>query len=168
MLFKNEKEWNRWRDRLDTNSELRATWQKLMDFVSEIVEKLRRLLAEGSFSKATREKVNKDIAELKRFKDLYTEAYKQTRDAVAERTKKQNVDTNSAKSLEFKTNEDYNGNIRHSLKWRTHLNKTQYKQLEKWIRQAGNPELTEKICLLYTAINLLFCMKEKAKKQGQN
>jgi len=116
MLFKDEKEWNRWRDRLDTNSELRTAWQKLMDFVSEIIEKLRRLLAEGSFSKATREKVNREIAELNRFRGLYTDAYKATRDAVAERTKKQNVNTNSTKTLEFKTNEVYNGNISHSLK----------------------------------------------------
>ena len=86
-LFRNEKAWNKWRERLDTNPELRSAWQKLCDFVSEIIEKLRRLLAEGSFSKATREKVNKDIADMKRMLDLYGKAYVATRDAVAERTK---------------------------------------------------------------------------------
>lgn len=86
-LFRNEKAWNKWRERLDTNPELRSAWQKLCDFVSEIIEKLRRLLAEKSFSKATREKVNKDIADMKRMLDLYGKAYVATRDAVAEKTK---------------------------------------------------------------------------------
>ena len=52
------------------------------------------------------------------------------------------ADTNSSKNLEIKINEEYNGNVNYSLKWRTDLNRTQYKQVEKWIHQAGNPETT--------------------------
>ena len=49
---------------------------------------------------------------------------------------------NSSKNLEIKMNEEYNGNTKHSLKWRTDLNKSEYAQVEKWIRKAGNPEAT--------------------------
>ena len=93
MLFRNEKEWNRWRERLDANPELRTAWQKLMDAVLEIIEKIRRLLAEGSFSKEARAKVNKDLADLERFRSLYADAYIATRDAVAEKTNKQSAET---------------------------------------------------------------------------
>lgn len=86
-LWRNEKSWNRWRERLDSNPELRSGWQKLMDFITELMEKVRRLLKEGSFSKEARAKVNKDLAELERFRNLYGDAYKATRDAVQERAK---------------------------------------------------------------------------------
>ena len=49
-------------------------------------------------------------------------------------------DTNSSKNLEIKTNEEYNGNKRYSLKWKTDLSPTQIKQVEKWLRQEGNPD----------------------------
>ena len=105
MLFTDEKAWNKWRERLDSNSELRTAWQKFMDVVSEIIEKIKRLLKEGSFSKEARAKVNKDLATLERFKGLYTEAYKATRDAVVEKTKSQgekaqkNTDTKDGKDF---------------------------------------------------------------------
>ncbi len=111
MLFRDEKAWNRWRERLDANPELRTAWQKLCDYVSEIIEKLRRLLAEGSFSKATREKVNKDLADLERFRGLYGEAYKATRDAVAERTKAvQNAETTTESKSEAVASENTSSN----------------------------------------------------------
>ena len=92
-LFKDEKQWLKWRERLDTDSKLRQAWYKLMDIVSDIIEKIERLLAEKSFSKETRAKVNKEMAELKRLKGLYTDAYVATRDAVAEKTNNQNTET---------------------------------------------------------------------------
>ena len=92
-LFKDEKQWLKWRERLDTDSKLRQAWYKLMDIVSEIIAKIERLLEEKSFSKETRAKVNKEMAELKRLKGLYTDAYVATRDAVAEKTNNQNTET---------------------------------------------------------------------------
>lgn len=92
-LFRNEKEWLRWRAKLDTDSKLRQAWYKLMDVVSEIIWKIERLLAEKSFSKETREKVNKELAELKRLKGLYTDAYIATKDAVAEKTNNKSTET---------------------------------------------------------------------------
>ena len=82
------------------------------------------------------------LKELERIKELYAKAYLATKDAVAERAKEQSADTKSSKNLEIKINEEYNGSTSYSLKWRTDLNRTQYAQVEKWIRQAGNPEST--------------------------
>lgn len=94
-LFKDEKQWLKWRERLDADPELRTAWQKLGDAIAKIIEKIRRLLAEGSFSKETRAKVNKDLETLERFRNLYGEAYKATRDAVAEKTNEVKAKTES-------------------------------------------------------------------------
>ncbi len=48
----------------------------------------------------------------------------------------------SSKNLEIKTNEVYNKNIRHSLKWHTDLTKTQIKEVVKRLRQIGSSEAT--------------------------
>ena len=58
------------------------------------------------------------------------------------KAKGKNAATNSTNNLEIKINEEYNGSKDHSLKWRTDLNRTEYAQVEKWIRRAGNPEYT--------------------------
>ena len=50
----------------------------------------------------------------------------------------QSADTKSAKNLEIKINEEYNGSVSHSLKWHTDLNQAQLKQVEKWIGQVVN------------------------------
>ncbi len=141
-IFGSARAFNRWYAEISGNQQARTAWQKIVDYIFEIIDDIKRALSQAKLSKAERAEAN---AQLERIKELYANAYKAAENAVTEKRQaqtKQNSDINSAKNLEIKTNEEYNENINYSLYWRTDLNRTQYKQVEKWIRQAGNPETT--------------------------
>lgn len=58
--------------------------------------------------------------------------------------RKSDNNINSSENVEIRTSESYNENINRSLKgyWHTDLNRAQIKEVEKELRQIGNPEST--------------------------
>lgn len=119
-----------------TNVKAKQGLTKWIECIKEIIAKISDFLAGKNVKESAEIR-----AEITRLRDMFeTGLAKAVENAKAAQSK--GIDTKSSKNLEIKTNEDYNGNINHSLKWRTDLNKTQYNQVEKWIRQAGNPEAT--------------------------
>ena len=115
-IFSSEEEFNAWRAELDTNAQVKTAWQKFMDFLVELIEDVKRIVANRKLSKEARAEAKAELTELECIKELYAEAYKATRDAVNERAKEKSAETNFDKNLEFKINEEYNGSASHSLK----------------------------------------------------
>ena len=111
---------------------------KYIEYLKDIIRKIRDFVV-GKTGK-TKAEGQAALDEVTRLCEMFETAVAK----AVENTKAQSkaTDTKSTKNLEIKINQEYNGNINHSMKWHTDLSTTQIKQVEKWIRQAGNPEAT--------------------------
>ena len=108
-IFSSPEEFNNWRAEIDGNVQVKSAWQKFVDFIAELIEDIKRVIAEAKMSKEARSEARKELAELERIKELYAEAYLSTKEAVAERTKEvqgkqaqKNTDTNGGVSFDLK------------------------------------------------------------------
>lgn len=160
-IFASAEAYNEWRAKLETNPRAKSAWQKFLQIIKEVLEDI---WASITNSKMSLEAKRQAQTELELFTDAYRGAIKVADARVQAIESQKNTETSSevtdlpvankskvaketptksAEGLENKMNEDYNSNANYSLKdWRTDLNRTEYKQVEKWIRQAGNPEAT--------------------------
>ena len=124
-IFDSAESFNAWYSEMSTNQQVKTAWQKFMDFISKVIEDIKRTWSQRNMTAEEKAQANRTLKELERIKELYTNAYKAAENAVAERANAQNegsIKTNSAKNLEIKTNEEYNGNINHSLKKKSGYN----------------------------------------------
>lgn len=101
-IFASPEEFNTWRAELDNNAQVKTAWQRFMDFLYELIEDIRRVIANRKLSKEARAEAKAELAELERIKELYAEAYKATRDAVAERAKAKSAETKAETTTEAK------------------------------------------------------------------
>ena len=124
------------RKKIDANPQMKSNWQKLVEVIKEILEDIWAAITR---SKLSLEQKRQAQAEIGRVEQLFMDAYKGAMREADTRA----IEKKFSNNLEIKTNEEYNGNKQYSVNWHTDLNKTQYAQLEKWIRQAGYPESTK-------------------------
>ena len=121
-----------------TDTKAKQGLRKYIEILSDILRKVGEFLRGKNAQE--RAKIQTEINEVRRLRDMFEAAFAkavENRKAIQAKS-----DTNSTNNLEIKINEEYNGSKDHSLKWRTDLNRTEYAQVEKWIRRAGNPEYT--------------------------
>lgn len=111
-IFSSAEEFNKWYEEISGNVQTKSAWEKFMDFVTELIEKVKRTIAQSKMTKQERAETKKSLAELERIKELYANAFKSAENAVEQKKHS----TNSNKNLEIKTNKEYNGNTNHSLK----------------------------------------------------
>ncbi len=136
-LFNSPEAWNAWREKLDSDPNLRGNWEKFVDFLKELIEKVKTFLSQARMSPEKRAEAKQKIAELEHINELYANAYKAARDAVSEKLK--NLQNNE----EVKSTKGYNGNVSNSLKkpyWHTDLSPTQIKQVLEQLERVGTPE----------------------------
>ena len=84
-IFSSPQEFNKWIAELDADPQLKTAWQKFMDFITELIEGIKHIIAESRMSEEAKEEARKELEEMEHIKKLYAEAYKATREAVAER-----------------------------------------------------------------------------------
>ncbi len=124
--------------RIQSNAPV-ATIAELYKIVKKIPRKNGGLL----YSDSQKREYLFDYSETNDGKKYSLKADEVKQDISTTNTKaKQNADTNSTQNLEIETNEGYNRSVKRLPKWHTDLSKTQIKEVEKWLRQAGNPEHT--------------------------
>lgn len=86
IIFGSAEEFNAWRAELDAKPQVKTAWAKFMEWLTEILEKIKSIVANRKLSPEARKAAKAEIAEIERIKELYADAYKATRTAVAERT----------------------------------------------------------------------------------
>ncbi|MBQ7974349.1 MAG: hypothetical protein IJ300_01500 [Clostridia bacterium] len=105
-LFASPEEFNSWYAEISGNQQAKTGLQKLMDFISELVEDIKTAFAELSGKK--RVESENTVKELERIKELYANAYKAAEKAATERTKAQGKEAqknfNTSGNVESKTN----------------------------------------------------------------
>jgi len=113
ILFKNEAEFNRWYSKVIADPQLRSAWQKFMDFLAELAEKVSRFIETIGMSKEEKAAFKKELAEIERLRGLYANALNATAKAVQERTnefsKQSNLDNTTTTETENKDDIE-NGN----------------------------------------------------------
>lgn len=88
-IFSSAEEFNNFIAEIESNQQAKSGFQKIVDFILELIEDVKRLIAETKMSKEEREEARKELAELERIKELYAKAYIATKNAVAERANAQ-------------------------------------------------------------------------------
>lgn len=102
-IFASPEEFNAWRAELDNNAQVKTAWQRFMDFLYELIEDIKRVIANRKLSKEARAEAKAELAELERIKELYADAYMATRDTVAERANaKQSAEPQAETTTEAK------------------------------------------------------------------
>lgn len=118
-IFSSEREFNKWYEEISGDKTLRTNFERFVDWVLEVIEDVKRALNNAKLSKTERAEAKKSLAELDRIKGLLESTFKAAENAATERANKvqadQSLETKSGKNLEIKINEEYNGNINHSL-----------------------------------------------------
>ncbi len=84
-IFSSPQEFNKWIAELDADPQLKTAWQKFMDFITELIEGIKHIIAESRMSEEAKEEARKELEEMEYIKKLYAEAYKATREVAAER-----------------------------------------------------------------------------------
>ncbi|MBQ5816534.1 MAG: hypothetical protein IIW33_03620, partial [Oscillospiraceae bacterium] len=103
-IFSSAEEFNAWRAELDAKPQVKSAWAKFMEWLTEILEKIKAIVANRKLSPEARAAAKAEIAELERIKELYADAYKATRIAVAERTAAvEKAKTEKSKTKQAKT-----------------------------------------------------------------
>ena len=115
-IFSSPEEFNNFVSEIESNQQVKSAWGKFVQWLSELIDDLKRAWSQRKMTAEEKAEANKALTEMERIKELYAKAYLATKDAVAERANEQRVNTNSTKNLEIKINEEYNGNVSHSLK----------------------------------------------------
>ena len=97
-IFSSAEEFNKWYSEISGNQQTKTAWQKFIDFVAELIEDVKKAIANAKLSKEERVEAKKSLNELERIKELYANAYKAAENAVAERgnTQSQSVEKNTA------------------------------------------------------------------------
>jgi len=88
-LFNSPEEFNAWYAEISTNQQAKTGLQKLMNFISELIEDIKRAVAELSGKSYKRAEAENTVKELERIKELYANAFKAAEKAVIERAKAQ-------------------------------------------------------------------------------
>ena len=97
-IFESPEEFNKWYAEISGNPQVRTAWEKIMDFITELIDDIKKAISNARMTKAERAETRKSVAELERIKELYTEAYKATERAVEERKTAQNKQGNDKNS----------------------------------------------------------------------
>ena len=119
-----------------TDTKAKQGLRKYIEILNDILRKVGEFLSGKSAEE--RAKIQTELDEVRRLRDMFETAFAK----AVENVNAIKTDTNSTNNLEIKINEEYNGSKDHSLKWHTDLTKTQIKEVEKRLRQVGNPEAT--------------------------
>jgi hypothetical protein len=135
IIFSSAKEYNAWRASLEVNPQAKSGWQKLLETIKEVLEDLWAAITNSKMSLEAKRQAQKEI-------EIFSDAYRAAMKVADVRVAEQSAKTNSAKSLEIKTNKEYNENENYSLKWHTDLTYSQLAEVENWIRKKGNIEAT--------------------------
>ena len=99
LLFRNEAEFNRWHKRVMADQKLKSAWQKFVDYLGELIEKVHRLLGTVGMTKKERSEYKKTLAEIDRMRNLLASALKATESAVSDmRSGTQSQQTTDAKT----------------------------------------------------------------------
>lgn len=113
-IFGSARAFNRWYAEISGNQQAKSGWQKIVDYIFEIIDDIKRALKLAKLSKADRAEA---IAQLDRIKELYANAYKAAENAVVEKRKTQanKVANNSTASKEnnksFSIQKNYDNEI---------------------------------------------------------
>lgn len=103
-IFSSAEEFNKWRAELDLNPQAKSAWQKFIEIIKKVLEDM---WAAVTHSKMSLEAKRQAQTELELFENAYRGAIKAA-ETRANEVQTKNADTNSAKNLEIRTNEDYN------------------------------------------------------------
>ena len=99
---------NKWRAELDLNPQAKNAWQKFLDIIKEVLEDIWAIITNSKMSLENKRQAQKEL-------ELFENAYRGAMNAATERANEVQNNTKSSKNLEFKINEEYNGNKRYSL-----------------------------------------------------
>lgn len=96
-----------------TNTKAKQGLRKYIDYLTDIIRKIREALTGKSAQE--RAEIQTELNEIRKLRDMFETAFAK---AVENRKALESgkAETNTKKNLEIKTNEEYNGNISHSLK----------------------------------------------------
>ena len=125
-IFASAEEFNKWYAEISGNQEVKTAWQKFMDFITEIIEKVKAAIAQSKMTKEERAEAKKNLAELERIKELYANAYKAAEKAVAERGKQ----TKKAQGTKTNKNNDIKDDaseVKYSIR------KEFYTEFDEWV-----------------------------------
>ncbi len=110
-IFSSAKEFNKWYAEISANSELKGNWQKFCDWISQVIEDIKKVfMSEGKKA---------ELAELERIRGLFAETIKASETAAQERV---NANEKSLNTLENQAKDEYNEVVSHSLKKKTPYN----------------------------------------------
>lgn len=134
-----------------TNLQAKQGLRKYIEYLTDFIRKIGEIL-KGKTAQE-RAEIQAEINEIRRLRDMFESALsKAVENKKAFETKS---DTNSAKNLEIKTNEEYNGNKSHSLKWHTDLSRNGLIELMDKIKydiRKSNNAITDGANWLFTVI----------------
>ena len=77
-IFDNAKEFNKWRAKLESDANLNKGWKKIVEFISELIEKIKTFISQMAGTSKEKAKAKEVIKVLER----YADAYKATMNAV--------------------------------------------------------------------------------------
>lgn len=104
-IFSSAEEFNKWYAEISGNAELKGNWQKFCNWISEIIEEIKRAWSQRNMSAGEKAAVREQIAELERIRGLYAETLKASEKA-AESIAKQKAEK-SSESLENQGNKSF-------------------------------------------------------------
>lgn len=107
ILFKNPQEYNRWYAKLEANPQVRSAWQKFVDFLFDLVEKVNQFIETVGMTKEEKAAFKKELAEIERFRDLYGKALKASEKKVQELQAQKSNDTKAQKNTDTTDGADF-------------------------------------------------------------
>lgn len=144
-LFANEKAFNKWRKKLESDAKLRNGWGKLIKFFTDLIDRLKRFISEIGMTADEKAKAQKLIDTLER----YAEAYKASMKAVEQKSLQNGGEVKANEGYNVKTSLSKKAKFRALYDWHTGFTKAEVISLVESISKVGNPEskrITDTAC----------------------
>ena len=101
-LFNSPEAFNEWRAKLDTDANLKKGWAKVVEFINELIEKVKQFVKEIGMTAEEKARAHEQIVKL----ELYANAYKATMNEVEQ--KKQNGEQKAQKNTDTEDGKSFN------------------------------------------------------------
>ena len=105
-IFSSAEEFNSWVAEIHSNQQVKSAWNKFVEWLSEIIDDIKRVISQRNMTKEERVEANRQIAELERIKKLYADAYMATEKSVEQRRAEQKAETQGTTDTRSRENFD--------------------------------------------------------------